>query len=102
MDHVEAVLVDLISVRCAPGPLLIELKAMGSASELGVSIPYGSKQDLAAAFTRLQKLQVPFGDSPSGWPPAAVFSQLRDEGLVHGSIATISWLAPEQPIMGAG
>ena len=101
MDHVEAVFANSVSVRCASGPLRTELLAFGSASDHGVTIPYTSKQALAAILSHLQQLQVPFGDAPGGWPPAAVFLRLRDEGLVHGNIGTVSWAGPELPISGA-
>ena len=102
MDHVEAVLTDSVRISCSPGPLHSELLALGATSvDYGVSIPFGSKQALATTLSHLQKLQVPFGDAPSGWPPAAVFAQLRDEGLVHGSITAVSWSSPNQPVLRA-
>ena len=102
MDYVEAVLPDSVSVRCSTSQLLSELVAVGAiASGNGVSIPFNSKDTLAVALTQLQRLQVPFADSPAGWPPAAIFAQMRDEGLVHGDITAVSWLSPGQPILRA-
>ena len=102
MDHVEAVLTDSVRICCCPGPLLSELLALGAtASSQGASIPFDSKQTLAAALSQLQQLQVPFADATSGWPPAAVFAELRDEGLVHGSITAVSWSSPGQPVLRA-
>jgi len=35
-----------------------------------------------------------FLDVPNGWPPAAVFSQLRETGKVSGQYTTISFRGP--------
>jgi hypothetical protein len=102
MDHVEAVLIDSVHICCSPSPLLSELLALGAtASSRGADIPFDSKQTLAAVLSQLQRLQVPFADAASGWPPAAIFAQLRDEGLVHGSITAVSWSSPGQPVLRA-
>lgn len=102
LEHVEAVLDDCIRVVCSTGPVRERLLAVGTATDDGVAIAYTSKQALAAALSHLQSLQLPFGDAPGGWPPAAVFCQLRDAGLVHGPIRTITWSRPDQPALGIG
>ncbi|AEL05842.1 conserved hypothetical protein [Xanthomonas campestris pv. raphani 756C] len=53
-------------------------------------------------FSLLQSLQLPFADAPAGWPPAAVFSHLRERGWVYGPINTVTWAAPEMPVLGVG
>lgn len=53
-------------------------------------------------FSLLQSLQLPFADAPAGWPPAAVFAHLREQGRVHGAIITVTWAAPEMPVLGVG
>ena len=102
MDYVEAVLTDSVRICCAPGPLLSDLLALGAtASNRGAEIAFNSKQALATVLAQLQKLQVPFADALAGWPPAAVFAELRDEGLVHGSITAVSWSSPEKTVLRA-
>lgn len=102
MDYVEAVLTNSVRIYCAPGPLLTELLALGAtSSSRGADIPFNSKQGLATVLGQLQKLQFPFADALAGWPPAAVFAELRDEGLVHGSITAVSWSSPDKPILRA-
>ena len=102
MDYVEAVLADSVRVKCSAGPLLSELLTLGAdATADGASFPFDSRQALAAAFSQLQRLQFPFGDASGGWPPATVFAQLRDEGMVHGSITAVSWSSPGQPVLRA-
>lgn len=100
MDYVCYLSNDSVRVRCTSGLLLAELAALGAtAVSRGIDIPFGSRQELATILTRLQQLQLPFADEMAGWPPAAVFAQLRDEGLVHGSIVAVSWSAPHQPVL---
>lgn len=101
MDHVAAVLTKEISIRCSSTALHKSLLALGATDSKGFAlIPYCSKQELAAALTSLQQLGVPFGHEPGDWPPAAVFQQLRSEGLVAGRIKTASWRAPHEPVLG--
>lgn len=35
-----------------------------------------------------------FESSPGGWPPAAVFSNLRDQGLIQGEFQEVIWTGP--------
>lgn len=100
MDYVAAVLADAVRVRCASGPLAARVLARGAtACDRGVEFAFDSRPALAAVLEQLQRLQLPFADAPAGWPPAAVFAQLRDEGLVHGRIIAVSWNAPDQPVL---
>ena len=79
-----------------PAPAMVEAfrpEALGSsASE--VHLAYAGQQELAGVLTRLQQLGVPFLAAGPGWHPAAIFSQLKDTGLVSGSIRTIVWVGP--------
>ena len=102
MDYVEAVLEKEISLRCTTAALKQQLLSLGAiAKEQDVfSLSYGSKDELALALTKLQKLQVPFVGAGPGWHPAAVFTHLRDNGLVQNGIKTISWYGPNQPFFG--
>jgi len=102
MDHVASVSAKAISVRCSSAALHASLSALGATDSEGfVLIPYSSKQGLAAALTSLQQLGIPFGHEPAGWPPAAVFQQLRSEGLVTGSIKTVCWRSPSKAVLGS-
>jgi len=102
MDHVAAVLAKAISIRCSSEALRASLTELGALDAEGfVLVPYDSKQRLAATFTSLQQLGVPFGDELAGWSPAAVFQQLRSEGLVTGSIKTVCWCSRNEPVLGS-
>jgi hypothetical protein len=59
-------------------------------SELVVN--YSSVQELVTIISMLQKLEIPFSDQLAGWPPAAVFDDLKEKGIVTGNIKRISWL----------
>ena len=78
-----------------------ELTALGAQIVDGAAhLSFTSQSELAAVLTSLQRADFPFADEPAGWPPAAVFQQLRDESLVSGEIRTISWTAPGMPVFG--
>jgi hypothetical protein len=55
------------------------------------TIPYETDEELAKLLDRLNRLKTLFVDQPAGWPPAAIFRDLRKRGLVHGSFKTVSW-----------
>lgn len=100
VNFVSAILSESVKVAVAePSPP--ELQALGASVNDGVAnIPFTSKSELATTLTALQGAGFLFADEPAGWPPAAVFQQLRDESLVSGSIRTVSWTGPEQPVFG--
>jgi hypothetical protein len=58
------------------------------------SIPYETDEELAKLFAQLNQLKVLFVDQPAGWPPAAIFRDLRKRGLIGGSFKTVSWRGP--------
>lgn len=93
-------MVDADSVRAhVTEPLPGALLTLGAYVADGVAhVPFSSKTELAATLTAFQKAGFYFGNEPAGWPPAAVFQQLRDVGLVSGPINSVSWKYPNEPI----
>ncbi|MEG8065285.1 hypothetical protein KRM18_15070 [Xanthomonas hortorum pv. gardneri] len=79
-----------------------KLLARGTSIQDGISLSFKTPQELSEILSLLQSLQIPFADAPAGWPPAAVFAQLRDQGLVQGAITTVAWVAPNMPVLGVG
>lgn len=80
-----------------------ELQALGAhTDEKGAHLPFSSKTELAAALTALQRAGFLFADETAGWPPAAVFQQLRDEAFVNGAVRTVSWVSSGEPVFGEG
>ncbi|MBB4130816.1 hypothetical protein [Xanthomonas sp. 3075] len=102
MTDVRAVLEQQVHVVCERGDMSAQLRAHGTDAKDGVRLPFHSHQELAEIFSLLQSLQIPFTDTPAGWPPAAVFAQLRDQGLVQGAITTIAWTRPDTAVFGIG
>jgi hypothetical protein len=49
---------------------------------------------LGRTLGRLRDIGFLFVDQPGGWPPAAVFDELRERGLVSGSFDSVSWINP--------
>lgn len=101
MDFVEAVLKDSVRVVCETPSLREQLLLMGAkdiSKALVINTP--SKELIASTMQKLQLLGFHFVDEPAGWPPAAIFQKLRDEGIVSGAVKTVSWTAPGKPIYG--
>ena len=100
MNFVSAVLSASVKVAVADASAPV-LQALGARVNGGVAdLPFTSKSELAVTLTALQHAGLLFADEPAGWPPAAVFQQLRDESLVSGTIRTVSWAGPDQPVFG--
>ena len=58
------------------------------------TVPYHGDEHLAKLLDQLNRLGVLFVDHPAGWPPAAIFRDLRKRGLLRGSFKTVSWTGP--------
>ncbi|HBK45569.1 MAG TPA: hypothetical protein DDZ67_03875 [Xanthomonadaceae bacterium] len=98
VDHVESILADTVRVRCVSARLRARLRELGACAEgQALAIAYGSQRELAEVLAQLQQLRIAFADAPGGWSPAAVFAQLREEGLVAGRIDAVSWAWPGRP-----
>jgi hypothetical protein len=50
---------------------------------------------LSKLLAQLRDLDVLFGGG-SGWPPAEIFDDLRERGLVQGKFIEITWRGPSQ------
>lgn len=53
-----------------------------------------SAEQLGASLEKLRDAGVLFLETLAGWPPAAVFEHLRENGRVHGSFDAISFSGP--------
>jgi hypothetical protein len=100
MDYVASILGESVQVVYSSPAVQKALVSAGAIHVEGrVELKFKSKQQLASALQTLQQLGILFVDEPAGWPPAAVFQQLREEGLVFGTIGAISWRAPDAPVV---
>jgi hypothetical protein len=59
-----------------------------------IEITISSRDELPVLLERLRDAGVAFVGGSSGWPPAAVFEDLRDRGLVSGLYEEIVFRAP--------
>ena len=101
MDYVQAVFAKTVRVVCSISSMRAALEAAGATMVSGsLEYSFSSKHELASVLSRLQALGLLFGNEPAGWSPAAVFHQLREEGLVKGRIKNISWRSPKDPVYG--
>jgi len=69
------------------------LGASGSPEERG-GVLMTSPEQLGASLERLRDAGVLFLETLAGWPPAAVFEDLREKGRVHGPFDAISFSGP--------
>lgn len=99
--YVAAVIGDEVVVRDAVRELAPELHALGfrrgliDRSEFRASL--ASEADLPRLFSQLRDLSVAFAGASGGWPPAAVFEDLRTRGLVTGEFREVFWTGSEVP-----
>lgn len=102
MDHVAAILNNQVRLECSSAALKKRLEPLITEhdDETDVCITFSSKAELAKILTELQGLALPFGSEPDGWAPADVFKQLREEGLVQGTIKTLAWRGRGEPVYG--
>ena len=59
---------------------------------------YSSEEELARYLSNLRDDGFAIAGALAGWPPAAVFEQLRDKGKVAGKFTEIIWSQPGKEI----
>jgi hypothetical protein len=87
---------DTIRIEDVSNNLLDSLKNLGAIesaiyNEAVWIIHFSDDNDLAEKLQLLNRLGVLFVGEPSGWPPAAIFEDLRERKLVDGNFKEISW-----------
>ena len=97
--NVSLISTDTIRIENVSDNLLDSLKNLGAKesttnNEAVWIIHFGDDNDLAEKLQLLNQLGVLFAGEPSGWPPAAIFEDLRERKLVDGSFNEISWTGP--------
>jgi hypothetical protein len=103
VSFVESILNSEIVVVCRNAAAENQLKAMGGKQRLlpprKWKIPYKSDDQLASALSSLRDAKIAMAGSLSGWPPSAVFQQLRDSGKISGEFTEIMWSQPEKEVL---
>ena len=59
-----------------------------------LSVPFATDAELARLLGSLRDHGVAFGSELAGWPPAAVFEDLRTRGLVSGPYLELLFSGP--------
>ncbi len=59
------------------------------------AIDFTDDDELAKRLSELRDLGFLFvGEDPSGWSPAAVFSELRERKIIQGNFVEVNWRGP--------
>ncbi|HEU0295798.1 MAG TPA: hypothetical protein VFR47_23875 [Anaerolineales bacterium] len=99
--NVSVILADTIRLENVSNDLIDSLKDLGAKEstindEVVWIIDFGDDNDLATKLQALNKMGVLFVGEPSGWPPAAIFTDLRERKLLEGTFKEISWRGPRK------
>jgi len=93
-SHVRAIVGDEVRIETsepAHGQLLRELGARRSFVGGYFTLLCQDPVSLMEALLALRDAGFAFAAAPHGWPPAAIFEQMRDDGLVDGPFLEITW-----------
>jgi hypothetical protein len=97
MSHVTAILGSSVHVSGTEPEL--DQKLVGFAlrrEHTGqLEISFDDTTELARVLAALRDLGIAFLGSTHGWPPAEVFADLRDKGLVSGAFDEIVFAGPD-------
>jgi hypothetical protein len=100
-DRVERVQRGRVHVLCHSGSKKKVLRDLGARRTLlpwKWRIGFAGRGELAVVMSALRDADLAFEGGP-GWPPSAVFQDLRDAGLVHGTCLEVVWTGPGQPVV---
>jgi hypothetical protein len=89
-----------IDMVCREPALRRQLKLLGGKRRLlrrsSWILAYENEMKLAETLSALRDLGLAFVGGVSDWPPSAVFSDLRNKGLLHGDHQELLWEGPEK------
>jgi len=103
MDYVKCIFESTIHIQCETKDLLAALfsfNGFAKVSESVFSVSYSNESELALQLSKLNDLGFLFVNAGPDMHPGGEFLFLRQKGLVHGKIKTISWAGPNSPIFG--
>jgi hypothetical protein len=98
-NYVSLILKEKIRVKRVSKNNIDELKILGGyiesiSGDICWIIPASGKTELGKLLARLRDLGFLFADEPGGWPPAAIFRDLRGRGYVDGDFQAVTWHGP--------
>lgn len=103
-DYVVSILDDSIVINCVNNNKELYLKKLGACRGFFKRdrwiLKYCpvNRSGLAIKLEKLRDAGFYFAGAAGGWPPAAVFDLLREQGYVDGKIIEIVWRAPGEVI----
>lgn len=100
-NYIDLILGTRVRVLHATPAVAQALAALGGQQEpVGGTITWvvqvADDAALAALLEQLRDLGVLFLNEAAGWPPAAIFADLRAKGQVRGPYQEIAWRGPNQ------
>lgn len=100
-DYVESVVDDHVVIRCVTRSNFRCLRQLnGRRRFLSPSrweIRYSTERDLVQLLNVLRNEGFLFAGSEHGWPPSAIFADLRAKGALEGEFKEVSWSGPHAP-----
>lgn len=103
VPYVETILDNEIRVVCRDAVASSKVRSLGGRRVIlmpGVwALKYSSEDDLAHDLSALRDAGVAMGSAPAGWPPAAVFEDLRQKGKITGKYMEIVWAKKSQEVL---
>ncbi len=101
LNYVEAILDNEIIVFATERGLASRLKHLGGKRRYFIFGPwiikYSYDLQLADLLSSLRDLGIALAGSSGGWPPSAVFENLRERGHIMGEYTEILWHGPDNP-----
>ena len=91
-----------ITIACRDRAHVSVLKQLGGARSVfghRWRLRAETDEELARMLAALRDNEFAFAGATSGWPPAEVFSEMRERGLLDGAFAEIVWRAPNDPVI---
>lgn len=102
LSYVESISDSEITVVCGDKTAEKQVQSIGGKQTFlpprKWKVHYTSEDQLASLLATLRDVQVAMAGSLSGWPPAAVFEQLRDKGKIAGGFTEIMWSKPDKEV----
>jgi hypothetical protein len=96
--YVDSVHGGKVTVVCRRLALRRRLRELGGRTRMfrpsSIVFSAPTPEALAAVLMALRDAGLPFAGGSGGWPPSAVFEDLREKGEVHGSYVEILWTGP--------
>jgi hypothetical protein len=103
ISFVESISDSEVSVKCRDDTAAELVKSLGGKRALLASaiwkLHYSSEVELASHLSALRDARIAMAGSLVGWPPAAIFEQLRDNGKLTGKFIEIMWSKPDEEVL---